>query len=66
MADRSERQSGVYRCPVCGYRDLVEVSTTATWCSVVCTYCETPLEVSYRGPESVSLAVQVASEPLAR
>lgn len=64
MAARSEALYGTYRCPVCGHRDAVELEPDETSRVVACTYCDTPLEVSTRGQDSVRFSVQVAEEPL--
>ena len=55
---------GTYRCPVCGHRDAVELDPAESSRVVSCSYCDTPLEVSVRGPDSVRFSVQVAEEPL--
>lgn len=54
---------GTYRCPVCGHRDGVELNGDELSRVIVCSYCETPLEVSSRGLDSVRFSVQVAEEP---
>lgn len=54
---------GTYRCPVCGHRDGVELNADETARVIECSYCETPLEVSSRGDDSVRFSVQVAEEP---
>jgi len=53
---------GTYRCPVCGHRDAIELAADETSRVLVCSYCDTALEVSARGRDSVRLAVQVAEE----
>jgi transcription elongation factor Elf1 len=53
---------GTYRCPVCGHRDAIELSARETSRVLDCSYCDTALEVSARGRDSVRLAVQVAGE----
>jgi hypothetical protein len=63
IAMQSEHQYGTYRCPVCGHRDATELETVRRSRIVECTYCDTLLEVSTRGPESSRFAVQVAEEP---
>jgi DNA-directed RNA polymerase subunit RPC12/RpoP len=62
MAMRNELQYGTYRCPVCGHRDSTELEGERRSRVVECTYCDTLLEVSTRGPESVRFAVQVAEQ----
>lgn len=59
---RYDLQYGTYRCPVCGHRDTTELGQQRSSRVVECSYCETPLEISTRGPESVRFAVQVAEE----
>jgi len=63
MATHSELLSGTYRCPVCGHRDVAELDAGNPVRLVSCSYCETPLEVTARGPDSVRFSVQVAEEP---
>ena len=58
-----EQQSGTYRCPVCGHRDEVELDAEGGSRILTCSYCDTALEVSARGPDSVRFSVQVAEEP---
>ena len=60
MTGHSELQYGTYRCPVCGHRDAAEIETNTPVHVVDCTYCDTPLEVSARGKDSVRFSVQVA------
>jgi len=62
MTSQGDQQYGTYRCPVCGHRDATELASGGQRI-VVCSYCETPLAVTARGPESVRFAVQVAEEP---
>ena len=62
MVRQGDPQYGTYRCPVCGHRDATELESGAQRV-LACSYCETPLAVSTRGPESVRFAVQVAEEP---
>ena len=63
MTLHTELQYGTYRCPVCGHRDAAEIETHAPHHVVDCTYCDTPLEVSPRGRDSVRFSVQVAEAP---
>lgn len=58
----NEQQYGTYRCPVCGHRDSTELEQRRPSRVVECSYCDTTLEVSTRGPESVRFTVQVAEE----
>ena len=53
---------GTYRCPVCGHRDAIELRAEENSRVLDCSYCDTALEVSARGPDSVRFAVQVAEE----
>ncbi|HSJ32047.1 MAG TPA: hypothetical protein VK933_11475, partial [Longimicrobiales bacterium] len=55
---------GTYRCPVCGHRDAVELEADEGSRVLACSYCNTPLEVTARGPDSVRFSVQVAEEPM--
>ncbi|MEX0907492.1 MAG: hypothetical protein WD054_04100 [Gemmatimonadota bacterium] len=64
MATQGELLYGTYRCPVCGHRDSAELETERSSRVVACSYCNTPLEVSARGADSVRFSVQVAEEPL--
>lgn len=59
-----ELQYGTYRCPVCGHRDAAEIEKNAAHHVVDCSYCDTPLEVSPRGHDSVRFSVQVAEAPV--
>jgi DNA-directed RNA polymerase subunit RPC12/RpoP len=59
----SDLQYGTYRCPVCGHRDAAEIETKSAHHVVDCSYCDTPLEVSPRGRDSVRFSVQVAEAP---
>jgi transcription elongation factor Elf1 len=62
MHTRADQQFGTYRCPVCGHRDGVELAADEVRL-IDCSYCDTPLEISTRGPDSVRFSVQVAEEP---
>jgi len=66
MAMHDEPQYGTYRCPVCGHRDATELDIDQPYRVLECSYCDTPLEVTARGRESVRFAVQVAQEPARR
>jgi DNA-directed RNA polymerase subunit RPC12/RpoP len=63
MATHGEQVYGTYRCPVCGHRDAAELEAEEGSRVVACSYCNTPLEVSARGHDSVRFSVQVADEP---
>lgn len=65
MPHPDDLQSGTYRCPVCGHRDVAELSGGETSTVVTCSYCDTPLEVKSRGADSVRFSVQVAGQPTA-
>jgi transcription elongation factor Elf1 len=64
MSLHTELQYGTYRCPVCGHRDAAEIESKAAVHVVDCSYCDTPLEVSPRGRDSVRFSVQVAEAPV--
>ena len=63
MTTQGECLYGTYRCPVCGHRDAAELEPREPSRVLVCSYCDTPLAVSARGPDSVRFSVQVAEEP---
>ena len=58
---RSDELYGTYRCPVCGHRDAAELRSDEQCRIIQCSYCDTPLEVWSRGPDSVRFSVQVAA-----
>ncbi len=58
---RSDELYGTYRCPVCGHRDAAELRSDEQCRIIECSYCDTPLEVWSRGPDSVRFSVQVAA-----
>lgn len=62
MAEEQELRSGTYRCPVCGHRDSTELARDRDSLLIPCSYCDTLLEVSARGPESIRFQAQVAEE----
>lgn len=66
MAEPTGGQSGTYRCPVCGHRDVAELAPGQDTVVLGCSYCNTPLEVSSRGSDSIRLKVQVSEQPAAR
>ncbi|MEN8374698.1 MAG: hypothetical protein ABFS34_04560 [Gemmatimonadota bacterium] len=66
MTDVEDLLIGTYRCPVCGHRDVTELEMAQRRAVISCSYCDTPLEVSSRGSDSVRFAVQVAGQPSAR
>lgn len=66
MAETTEVRSGTYRCPVCGHRDSTELRDGRTSVVIPCSYCNTPLEVSSRGPDSLRFSVQVSEETAVR
>ena len=57
-----EMRTGTYRCPVCGHRDSTELAKDRTSLLIPCSYCETLLEVTARGPDSIRFQAQVAEE----
>jgi len=63
MASDNDLQYGTYRCPVCGHRDAAEIESAEAHRVIECTYCDTLLEVSARGRDSVRFSVQVAEAP---
>lgn len=66
MAEATEGRSGTYRCPVCGHRDSAELPDGKDTMVIPCSYCNTPLEVSSRGPDSLRFSVQVSEQPAVR
>lgn len=62
VAERRRPHAGTYRCPVCGHHDHAELSPATEDRIIPCSYCGTPLEVAFRGSESLRLRVQVARE----
>jgi hypothetical protein len=63
MATQGQTLYGTYRCPVCGHRDAAELEPEEPSRVLGCSYCDTPLEVSARGTDSVRFSVQVAESP---
>jgi transcription elongation factor Elf1 len=66
MAETNQARSGTYRCPVCGHRDAAELEGGRESLVISCSYCNTPLEVSSRGPDSLRFSVQVSEQSAAR
>lgn len=66
MADANQVRSGTYRCPVCGHRDVAELTAGQESIVIPCSYCNTPLEVTSRGPDSIRFSVQVSEQSAAR
>jgi len=60
MALGQERQYGIFRCPVCGYRDDAEIERVEARGIVICSHCETQLELTARSAESVRFEAKVA------
>lgn len=60
MPQFSEHRLGMYRCPVCSYRDLVEFDPDAPRRSVDCANCGTALELAPRDLHSLRLSTQIA------
>ena len=50
----------IYRCPVCGHTDEVELTGDPA-STVPCSHCGTALEVALRAPDKASVAVKVAA-----
>ncbi len=65
MAEAKEMRSGTYRCPVCGHRDSAELASDQESIVIPCSYCNTSLEVSSRGADSIRFSVQVSEQPAA-
>ncbi|HUG39052.1 MAG TPA: hypothetical protein VMM12_01125 [Longimicrobiales bacterium] len=65
MADAQQVRSGTYRCPVCGHRDVAELTAGQESVVISCSYCNTPLEVASRGPDSIRFSVQVSEQSAA-
>jgi transcription elongation factor Elf1 len=63
MAQAERGHSGTYRCPVCGHRDTADLPAGQDSMVITCSYCNTPLEVSSRGPDSLRFSVQVSEQP---
>lgn len=65
MAESQRGRSGTYRCPVCGHRDTAQLAEGQDCVVIPCSYCDTPLEVSSRGADSIRFSVQVSEQPAA-
>lgn len=63
MARAEQGHSGTYRCPVCGHRDTAELPAGQESSVILCSYCNTPLELSSRGADSLRFSVQVSEQP---
>ncbi len=66
MAESKETRSGTYRCPVCGHRDAADMPVDQESMVIPCSYCNTSLEVSSRGADSIRFSVQVSEQPAGR
>ena len=66
MRHGNDARYGTYRCPVCGHRDGAELDVGEAQRIIACSYCNTPLELSARGTDSVRFSVQVAEQPVAQ
>jgi transcription elongation factor Elf1 len=66
MAETNQARSGTYRCPVCGHRDVAELAAGRDSVVIQCSYCNTPLEVASRGPDSLRFSVQVSEQSAMR
>lgn len=66
MAEAKETRSGTYRCPVCGHRDTADLEVDQDSVVIPCSYCNTPLEISSRGADSIRFSVKVSEQPAGR
>lgn len=66
MAEAKQMRSGTYRCPVCGHRDAAEMAVDQESIVIACSYCNTALEVTSRGPDSIRFSVQVSEQSAMR
>lgn len=64
MPEFSDGRPGMYRCPVCSYRDLVELDQSAERHYIECGNCGTPLDLAPRDDHSLQLSVQIAESRL--
>lgn len=64
MAGAEHVRNGTYRCPVCGHRDTADLPADRARVVISCSYCNTPLELSSRGPDSLRFRVQVSEAPV--
>ena len=62
MIQSQEWRYGVFRCPVCGYRDEVEIKREEGRGIVKCVYCKTPLEISVRSLGCMRLKAKLYRE----
>ena len=62
MSEADETRSGTYKCPVCGHRDSIEMAEDKESLLTPCSYCDTLLEVTARGSDSIRFQAQVAKE----
>jgi transcription elongation factor Elf1 len=62
MSEADEMRNGTYKCPVCGHRDATRLARDKESLLIPCSYCETLLEVTARGPDSIRFQAQVAEE----
>lgn len=65
MAEAKETRSGTYRCPVCGHRDSAALDVDQEAVVISCSYCNTPLEISSRGADSIRFSVKVSEQQAA-
>jgi transcription elongation factor Elf1 len=63
MRDKHSLQ-GIYRCPVCGHRDSVEIDVQGVTHRISCSYCDTQLDVTVRSPSTDLLSARLAENPL--
>lgn len=59
MSQQGGPRFGSYRCPVCSYRDLVELERTALYLNTNCVNCGTSLEVAPRELYSLLFQAQI-------
>jgi transcription elongation factor Elf1 len=64
MAESQQARSGTYRCPVCGHRDTADLPAGHDSIVILCSYCNTPLEVASRGADSLRFSVKVSEQPV--
>lgn len=62
MTEARELRSGTFRCPVCGHSDSTEMAADKESLLLPCSYCDTLLEITVRGPDSLRFQAQVAEE----
>ncbi|MCI0434679.1 MAG: hypothetical protein L0271_13715 [Gemmatimonadetes bacterium] len=63
MNTTRQRNSGTYRCPVCGHRDTAELGPAGEPARIECSYCGSGLRISASDPGSHGFTAQVAEVP---